>query len=111
MDPIHISIIITLAILVAAAGFGVYTKRKGATIMAIDLDKDGVILRDELKAAGKRIGGRYNSAERAELARMLLSLVVSAVITLAAGEKADWTSVGKKASAFGQKVIEHGDRD
>ena len=107
MSPAYWILLALSLAAVAVAGVLVYkgVKARGGSDM-IDLDGDGVILRDEIKALGEKAMGRLDKGERKRIRRKALALGQELLIAAADQQitPAEWAKIGEKAKALGVEI-------
>jgi hypothetical protein len=109
MSPAYWILLALSLAAVAVAGVLVYKglqARGGSDMKPIDLDGDGVILRDEIKALGEKAMGRLDKGERKRIRRKALALGQELLIAAADQQitPAEWAKIGEKAKALGVEI-------
>ena len=105
MEPGYLILLALSLAALAFAGWRVYLKT-GGSMKKIDIDGDGVILRDEIKALGEKAMGRLDKGERKRIRRKALALGQELLLA-AADQKitaAEWAKIGEKAKALGIEI-------
>lgn len=106
MEPGYLILLALSLAALAFAGWRVYLSKTGGSMKKIDIDGDGVILRDEIKALGEKAMGRLDKGERKRIRRKALALGQELLLA-AADQKitaAEWAKIGEKAKALGIEI-------
>jgi hypothetical protein len=80
--------------------------QQGGNMKKIDIDGDGVILRDEIKALGEKAMSRLDKGERKRIRRK--ALAVGQELLIAAADQqitpAEWAKIGEKLKDLGLEI-------
>ena len=117
MQPGHWILLALAVVMVAPVVWALYRQARGGSMFdespVIDIDKDGVPLGEELKAAGEKVAKRFDKQERAALRRSLFAFVVQAITALIDGKISpnEWKALGQSAKRLGAQIVEAADED